>query len=128
MPDDRLHDQSSQGRGQPKNRYLVGACPQVFVDGAHIGHLQSPAELDAQKAEAHVPDLPESQPRFIGHKWTPCLSTVARSRESASPRQSASASYRWAPPAYSCEPRCPARARPVVGIAPCAPPMPLRCG
>src|SRR5262249_43816211 len=31
----------------------------VLVDGAHVGHLERPAELDAQEAEAHVPDLPE---------------------------------------------------------------------
>src|SRR5215831_19099843 len=37
----------------------VGA--EILVDRAHVGHLQRPAELNAQEAEAHVPDLPEAQ-------------------------------------------------------------------
>ncbi len=47
-------------RGAASQR--IGICSaraEVLVDGAHVGHLQAPAELDAEKAEAHVPDLPE---------------------------------------------------------------------
>ena len=32
---------------------------EVLVDGGHVRHLQSPAELNAEEAEAHIPDLPE---------------------------------------------------------------------
>ena len=60
VPDDRLHEQSGQRRRQPEHGDLVGVARQVFVDGAHVGHLQAPAELDAEEAEAHVPDLPEA--------------------------------------------------------------------
>ncbi len=65
VADDRLHDQSRERRGQPKNRNLIGPRAQVFVDGAHIGHLQSPAKLDAEEAEAHVPDLPKGAGRLV---------------------------------------------------------------
>ena len=44
-----------------------GCGAEVLVDGAHVGHLQAPAELDAEEAEAHVPDLPEREAGF-GHR------------------------------------------------------------
>jgi len=59
VSDDRLHDRSSQRRGQPENRNLIGPGAQVFVDGTHVRHLQPPAKLDAEETEAHVPNLPE---------------------------------------------------------------------
>ena len=65
MTDDRLHDQSGQGSGQPQYGNLICARAQVFVDGAHVGHLQSPAELDAEETKAHVPDLPEISGRLM---------------------------------------------------------------
>ena len=60
VADDGLDEQAGQRRGEPQNRNLVGARAQVLIDGAHVGHLQAPAELDAEEAEAHVPDLPEA--------------------------------------------------------------------
>ena len=33
---------------------------ELVVDGAHVRHLQTPAELDAEEPETHVPDLPET--------------------------------------------------------------------
>ena len=59
MSDDGLDDESGERRSQPEDRNLVGAGAQVFVDGAHVGHLESPAKLNAEESEAHVPDLPE---------------------------------------------------------------------
>jgi hypothetical protein len=61
VSDDGLHDQSGQRRRQPQHRNLVGTGAKVFVDGAHVGHLQSPAELNAEEAEAHVPDGTEAR-------------------------------------------------------------------
>ncbi len=66
VADDGLHDQSGERRGQPQDRDLVRARSQVFVDGAHVRHLESPAELNAEEPEAHVPDLPKAESRF-GH-------------------------------------------------------------
>ncbi len=53
------------GRREPEDGDLVSVGAEVLVDGAHVGHLQRPAELDAQEAEAHVPDLPEAQVRSL---------------------------------------------------------------
>src|SRR5262249_3976730 len=60
VTDGGLDEQPRQRCGEPENRNLVRLGAEVLVDGAHVGHLQSPAELDAQEAEAHVPDLPEA--------------------------------------------------------------------
>ena len=46
-------------RDEPEDGNLVGAGAKVFVDGAHVGHLESPAELNAEETKTHVPDLPE---------------------------------------------------------------------
>ena len=64
VPDDRLDDQAGQRRCQPEDRNLVRLRAKVLVDGAHVGHLQRPAELNSEKSETHVPDLPERQARF----------------------------------------------------------------
>ena len=65
VADDGLYEQSGQRRGEPENWNLIGSRPQVFVDGAHVRHLQSPAKLDAEETEAHVPDLPEGSWRLV---------------------------------------------------------------
>src|SRR5258705_6384330 len=68
--DGGLHEQPGQRGGEPQDGDLVPVGAKVFVDGAHVGHLARPADLDAQKAEAHVPDLPEAQAKsrgFSGH-------------------------------------------------------------
>ena len=51
--DDQPRDRAPPAR-EPADRAL--ACPEVLVDGAHVRHLQAPAELDPEEAEAHVPD------------------------------------------------------------------------
>ena len=65
VADDRLYEQASERSRQPQNRNLIGARSEILVDGAHVGHLQPPAKLDAEKAEAHVPDLPEAFGRLL---------------------------------------------------------------
>jgi hypothetical protein len=65
VPDQGLDDHAGYGRGQPQNGQGIGVRPEVAVNGAHVGHLQPPAKLDAEKAEAHVSDLPEIQARFL---------------------------------------------------------------
>ena len=65
VADDRLHQQSRQRRRQPKHGNLVRFGPQIFVDGAHVRHLQAEAKLDPQKPETHVPNLPKIQARFL---------------------------------------------------------------
>ena len=69
--DDGLDEQTGEGRGEPEHRDLVRGGAQVLVDGAHVRHLQAPPELDAQEAEAHVPDLPEAQSRLV-HASSSC--------------------------------------------------------
>ena len=59
MADDRLNEKPGDGSSEPKVRQLVRMSAQVFVDGAHVRHLQTPAKLDAGKTETHVPYLPE---------------------------------------------------------------------
>jgi hypothetical protein len=60
VADDGLNHQAGQWSGQPQDRNLIGARPEIFIDGAHVRHLQPPAKLDAEKAEARVPNLPEA--------------------------------------------------------------------
>ena len=88
--DDRLHDQSGQRSRQPQQRELALVRSEVFVDRRHVPHLQPPAELDAEKSEGHVPDLPEGEVGSVGHGcetgWgcgpsdTPCAPTPASIR------------------------------------------------
>ena len=44
---------------------LVRLRAELLVDGAHVRHLQPPAELDAEEPEAHVPDLPDDEVGFL---------------------------------------------------------------
>ena len=48
---ERLHDLAGERRRQPQHGDLVRLRPEVLVDGAHVGHLHSPAELDAEEAK-----------------------------------------------------------------------------
>src|SRR5439155_24824051 len=59
--DHRLDEEYRQRRRQPQHRDLLRLRPEVLVDGAHVRHLQPPAELDAEETEGHVPYLPETQ-------------------------------------------------------------------
>ena len=69
MADDWLYQEPGQGSSEPENRNLVSARSQVFVNRAHVGHLQAPSKLDAEEAEAHVPYLPEAPGWFL-HEMT----------------------------------------------------------
>ena len=60
VADDWLDEQAGERRGEPEQRDLIRLGAKIFINGAHVRHLQAPAELDAEKAEAHVPDLPET--------------------------------------------------------------------
>src|SRR5205085_10650497 len=63
--DDWLHEQTRDWPREPEDRYLVRVRAELRIDRAHVGELQAPAELDAEKAEAHIPDLPEAQMWFL---------------------------------------------------------------
>src|SRR5690242_13954931 len=67
MADDRLHDQAGQRRGDPQHRDLFHRGAERLEDAADVGGLQREAELDAEKSETHVPDLPERQFGFAIH-------------------------------------------------------------
>jgi hypothetical protein len=66
VADQRLHQQAGDGGGQPQDGQLVHFRTQGGKDAAGVGVLQRKAELDAEKAEAHVPELPKAQPGLDG--------------------------------------------------------------
>jgi hypothetical protein len=55
-----------RGGGNPKSGQFVLAGSQVLENAGHESPLQGKAKLDAQKAEAHVPDLPKGK-AFLCH-------------------------------------------------------------
>ena len=61
VADDGLHDQPGERRGKPEDRQLVDGRAERLEDAAHVRVLQREAELDAEEAETHVPDLPETE-------------------------------------------------------------------
>src|ERR1041384_3776139 len=63
--------------GKPKNRYSIRVGAEVGIDRAHVGELQSPAELNAQEPEAQVPNLPVTQTWFF-HQLGSSLSSSHR--------------------------------------------------
>ncbi len=86
MTDDRLDNQTGQRRCEPENRNLLGPCAKVFVNGAHVRHLQPPAKLNPQEPEAHVPDLPKAEPGLVHGcsdltRWRPVASAVVQHRK-----------------------------------------------
>ena len=60
VADERLDDETAERRGKPEDGQLVRRGAEHLVDGAHVGQLQRPPELDAEEAKAHVPYLPEA--------------------------------------------------------------------
>src|SRR4030095_10594807 len=81
VADEGLHEQAGERSGEPQHGDLVRVGAQVLLDRAHVRHLQRPAELDAQAAEGHVPDLPEAQGHSRAHlisstwpSWGPSVS------------------------------------------------------
>ena len=68
VADHRLHQQAGDGRGQPEQRQVFQSRTEGGEDPAGVGVLQREAELDAEKAEAHIPELPERQPGLGGSR------------------------------------------------------------
>jgi hypothetical protein len=64
VADDRLHQQARDGCGEPEQRQVVRLRAEGREDAAGVGVLQREAKLDAEEAEAHVPQLPERQARL----------------------------------------------------------------
>ena len=52
--------------GHPQDGYVIHPCTQGLEDTADIGILQSKPKLDAQKPEAHIPDLPKRKRWLCG--------------------------------------------------------------
>ena len=80
MADERLDDETGERGGEPQDGDLVGARAKILVNGAHVRHLQVPAELDSEEAEAHVPDLGRngnevSRASPLGHHASAIVST-----------------------------------------------------
>ena len=63
MADDRLYEQAGQRRRDPQQRQIVQALAQRLEDAAHIRVLQREADLDAEEAEA---DVPQPGPALAG--------------------------------------------------------------
>jgi hypothetical protein len=61
VADDGLHQQAGDRRGQPEQGKIVGIGAQRGENAADVGVLQRETELNAEEAEAHVPQLPERQ-------------------------------------------------------------------
>ncbi len=55
MADDRLDEQPGQRGGDPQQREVVDALAQRLEDATHVRVLQREADLDAEEAEADVP-------------------------------------------------------------------------
>ena len=56
VANDRLDDQASDGGSEPEEGEGGFGSAEVFVDRAHVAHLEAPTELDTKEAERHVPD------------------------------------------------------------------------
>jgi hypothetical protein len=80
MPDDGLYDKTDDGGYQPKIWQFLYVCAKGLKDTAGVPVLKGEPELNAQKPETHVPDLPEGKAWFgncggggiIGHGVTFC--------------------------------------------------------
>src|SRR3546814_16665590 len=55
MADDRLDEQPGQRRRDPQARQSLDILAERLEDAAHIGVLEREADLEAEKAEADVP-------------------------------------------------------------------------
>ena len=64
IADDRLHQESGQWRCNPECGDVVDAGSEGLEDPADVCVLQRKAELQAEKAETHIPYLPERQRRM----------------------------------------------------------------
>ncbi len=66
MPDERLHQQPGQRRGDPHQAELVERRAERLEDAAGVGVLQRETDLDAEEAERQVPQAPPALP-WPGH-------------------------------------------------------------
>ena len=65
IADQRLNQNPVRGRGNPQRGNVDrDLAPSVSKDAADIGVLQAQSELQAQKSETHIPDLPEGYARL----------------------------------------------------------------
>ena len=56
VTDDGLDDQARDGGSEPEERESRFGSAEVFVDRAHVAHLEAPTELDAKEAERYIPN------------------------------------------------------------------------
>ena len=82
VADDRLHHQSRDRAGDPKDGNLVHLRAEGLEDPTDVRVLQGEAELDADVTEAHVPELPKTQEGFLAHGlfWRRRIIHLARVR------------------------------------------------
>jgi len=69
VANDGLDDEAGDGGGEPKEGKGRFGSAEVFVDRAHVAHLEAPSELDAKEAERHVPDGEEGGGDGWGGGW-----------------------------------------------------------
>src|SRR5690606_14075272 len=65
MADHRLDQQPGERRRDPQAGQFLDILPERLEDAAHIGVLQRKADLDAEKAEADVPQAGKALPRLL---------------------------------------------------------------
>ena len=68
MADDRLDQQAGQRRRDPQDGQRIDLGAQGLEDAAGVGVLQAEADLDAEEADAHVPDRQAGQARAAGEE------------------------------------------------------------
>ncbi len=56
VADNGLDNQASDGGGEPEEGESRFGSAEVFINRAHVTHLEAPTELDAKEAERHIPD------------------------------------------------------------------------
>src|SRR6187401_3227348 len=64
VSDDGLDDEPGDRRRDPEQRDVFNLGTERLEDPAHVGVLEREAELNPEEPEAHVPDVPEREPRL----------------------------------------------------------------
>src|SRR3546814_9068213 len=72
MADDRLDEQPGQRRRDPQARQSLDILAERLEDAAHIGVLEREADLEAEEAEADVPQAGETLSRLLHRGSPPC--------------------------------------------------------
>jgi hypothetical protein len=95
MADDRLHQETRDRRGDPQDGQFVDVRAQGLEDPAGVDVLQTPHDLHAEQAAAHVPDLKEAEAAFGGDAVAPRFGGLAAllAKASFSPGLTAFSSY-----------------------------------